>query len=105
MKPELLKLNLLAISLAGGLIGLGGLLLYLLRAQLVPYLRFVLPIPPLGVAVYVFVFNLFNHYNGSLPDKAALLREILTGTLVAALVFGGFSLVMIFLLDWLARQP
>ena len=67
-------------------------------------MRFLLPIPPLGVAAYVFVFNLFGHYGGQMPEKKwDLVREIVYGTGIAALVFGVFTLFLVFLLDFARR--
>lgn len=39
---------------------LTGLPLYPFRATVGRHMRFLLPIPPLGVAAYVFVFNVFK---------------------------------------------
>ena len=69
MNDEMLKVNILSITSAGLLMLLTGLLLYVFRDVVSRNVRFFLPVPPLGVAAYVFVFNLFAFYNGNLPGN------------------------------------
>lgn len=87
MDEQILKVNLLAITLAGALIALGGIGLYFARFLISSRVRYFLPIPPIGVAAYVFVFNLFKFYNASLPSFSYILIEVLVSTLTAASVF------------------
>ena len=66
------------------------------EGSIAPYRRYFLPIPPLGVAAYVFVFNLFQHYNGELPQVAGrTVIEVVSGTAIAGAVFLVFSLALI----------
>ena len=60
MDKELLKINLLALAGSGLLMLLTGVLLYAFRDRVSPYMRYFLPVPPLGVAAYIVVFNLFK---------------------------------------------
>lgn len=69
MNDEMLKVNILSITSAGLLMLLTGLLLYIFRDVVSRNVRFFLPVPPLGVAAYVFVFNLFAFYDGNLPGN------------------------------------
>jgi len=55
MNDEMLKVNILTITIAGLLMMLTGVVLYLFRDIVSINIRFFLPIPPLGVAAYVFV--------------------------------------------------
>ena len=104
MEIELLKINILSIAGIGLLMLLTGLLLYLFKANIVQHLRFFLPIPPLGVAAYVFVFNFFKNSDGDVPDNIwATMREVLLGTAIAALVFCVFSLFLIISINYLKR--
>jgi len=68
----MLKINILSIAGIGLLMLLTGLLLFVFQDSIAQHRRFFLPIPPLGVAAYVFVFNLFDHYNGKLPESSWL---------------------------------
>ena len=99
MESELVRVNILAIALSGLVLLVAGLILYLLRDNLARYLRFFLPIPPIAVAAYVYVFNMFRFYNAGLPAGPwATLRELFYGTLVATLFFGFFAAAMVLII-------
>ena len=66
---------------------LTGLFLYLFRDFVSQNIRFFLPIPPLGVAAYVFVFNLFRFYEGNLPNIWATARELVISAVISGVVF------------------
>lgn len=93
MDEQILKVNMLSITLAGALMGLGGIVLYFTRSLISSRVRYFLPMPPIGVAAYVFVFNMFKFYNASLPSFSDVLIDVLLSTLIAALVF--FLLVVL----------
>ncbi|MDX1614078.1 MAG: hypothetical protein R3300_07180 [Candidatus Promineifilaceae bacterium] len=96
MNPELLRTNVLSIALAGLLMLLTGVVLYLFREQLSDNVRFFMPIPPLAVAAYIFVFNMYSHYDGRLPEgEWVAAKEILYSTAIAAISFGVFSLLIL----------
>jgi hypothetical protein len=104
MEKELLKVNLLSIAAAGLLMLLAGAALYLFKENAAANMRYFLPIPPLGVAAYVFVFNLFRHYNGALPaSKWAVFVEVLYSTTIVAAIFFVFTLLLVFGIDFLKR--
>jgi hypothetical protein len=100
MDEQILKVNILAITLAGALIGLGGIALYFTRSFISSRIRYFLPIPPIGVAAYVFVFNMFKFYNASLPSFSYILIDVLLSTLTSALIFFLLVVVMI-LIIWM----
>ena len=104
MEQEVLKTNLLSIAVAGLLMALTGILLYIFRDELAGNARYVMPIPPLSVASYIFVFNMYQHYSGSLPGSSlATIKEILISTAVAAFFFGIFSLLLVFIISLVKR--
>lgn len=100
MDDAILKINTLSITFAGVLIALGGIILYFTRTFISSRLRYFLPIPPIGVAAYVFVFNMFKFYNASLPQFSAVVIEILLSTLTAALAYLVLVVLMV-LIIWL----
>jgi len=51
---------------------LAGITFSLSRGSLAGNLRYLLLVPPLGVAAYFFAVNMFRHYDGSLPDRLAI---------------------------------
>ena len=69
MPDKMLKVNILAIVISGLLMFLTGGGLYLFKGFISNHIRYFLPIPPLAVAAYVFVFNMFKYYEGDLPSK------------------------------------
>lgn len=92
----MLKINILAIAGTGLMMLLTGLILFAFADSIGQYRRFFLPIPPLGVAAYVFVFNLYQHYDGELPSRPiATAMEVMTATAFAAAVFFVFSVLVI----------
>ena len=96
----MLKINFLTIAGTGLLMLLAGLLLFVLQDSIGHYRRFFLAVPPLGVAAYVFVFNVFQHYDGRLPERPwQIVTEVLTGTAVAAGVFFVFSVLLVAAID------
>jgi hypothetical protein len=106
MNPDVLKINMLSIAAAGFLILLTGITLYFFRSEVSANIRFFLPIPPLGVAAYIFVFNMYSHYDGNLPQgKWAAAREILYSTAIAAVAFGVFALLIVVIISFIKRQP
>ena len=106
MEQELFRVNLLSIAIAGSLMLAAGLLLYLFNDAVARHVRFFLPIPPIGVAAYVFVFNLFKTYDCRMPERRLdLLFEIATSTAIAALVFLVFSAVLILAIGLIVRSP
>ena len=95
MTNKMVKINILTIAGTGVMMLLTGLLLILFQDSIAEHRRFFLPIPPLGVAAYVFVFNVFDHYQGGLPETLWLRTiELLAGTVVAATIFFVFSLLL-----------
>ncbi|MFZ4655403.1 MAG: hypothetical protein ACOYNY_00225 [Caldilineaceae bacterium] len=102
MSEELLKTNLLTMLIAGGLLAFIGLGLYLGRDFVAPYIRYILPIPPLAVAAYVFAFNYFKDVNQSTKFET-IIREVSNATLVANATFFCLSLVLILLISFIRQ--
>ena len=99
MENEVVKTNLLAIAVSGFLTMLAGMILYYFRGSISTNIRYLLHIPPLGVAAYIFAFNLFRYYNGSLPDNFSITaREIIYSTLISAGVFFIFTVLFVLII-------
>lgn len=92
MNDVMLARNLRLVAGFGGLILLTGLLLYWLRSKpfVSGYEWYFSPIPPLGVAAYVFVLNLLKKHTAGLPDPGWVAKQVVLGAGVAALVFAVF---------------
>lgn len=92
MENEILKINILSIAISGFLMMIAGIALYYCKENLTGgVIRFFLPIPPIGVAAYIFVFNMFKHYQCATPAKSIMVSEVLMATLVS----GGFFFIFI----------
>jgi len=104
MDQDVLKTNLLSIAMAGFLMLLAGTLLYIFRDEISDNVRFFMPIPPLVVAAYIFVFNMYTYYNGNLPGGVwATSKEILYSVVISAVVFGIFTLLLIVIIHFFKR--
>lgn len=102
MNDEMVRVNILTITVAGLLMMLTGVLLYIFRGIVTSNVRFFLPIPPLGVAAYVFVFNLFNYYDGKLPTNPLdTARELAISAVISGVVFCGFIIANTAITNWL----
>lgn len=95
MDRETVKTTFMAIMVTGLLMFGMGTLMYVLRESAARYMRFLLPIPPLAVAAYIYVLNMFRSYQSSAPlTSSAVIVELLAGTAVAAVLFGLFALAL-----------
>lgn len=69
---------------------------YLFRGMLTNgAIRYFLPIPPIAVAAYIFVFNMFKYQSNYSPAKLNIAVEMLIATLVSGLFFFIFIAVLI----------
>lgn len=97
MENEILKINILSIAVSGLLMFFSGLVLYFLKSGFISdNIRYFLPIPPIGVAAYIYVFNMFKYYNGKLPGKtSSLVSEIIISTTISSLIFLIFVVLLV----------
>ena len=104
MESEVIKTNLLAIAVSGFLTMLAGIILYFFRGSISTNIRYLLQIPPLGVAAYIFALNLFRYYNGSLPDNIAITaKEIVVSTLISGGVFFIFTVSFVVIIGIIGK--
>lgn len=104
MENEMLKVNILTITVAGFLMMVTGLLLYLFRNVVSENMRFFLPIPPLGVAAYVYVYNMFRYYNNNLPNNVTdTLHELINSAVISGIIFCAFITANVVILYWLKK--
>lgn len=94
--------KILLITAAGATMFIVGMLLFAFTEQVEPYLRFLLPLPPLSVAAYIYVLNklAITRSDPTVPGKRqALVMDVLTETVVGTLVFLVLSLLIIAVLQ------
>ena len=82
---------------------LAGIVLYFFRGSISTNIRYLLQIPPLGVAAYIFAFNFFRYYNGSMPNIGITAKEIVISTLVSGGVFFIFTVLFVVIIGFIDR--
>lgn len=83
---------------------LAGIILFFFRDSISTNIRYLLQVPPLGVAAYIFSFNLFRYYNGNLPDNFSIAaREIIVSTLISASIFFVFTVMFVLIIGFVDR--
>jgi amino acid permease len=102
MNLAILKTTILSIILMGVVILLAGIALLCWKNQIAPYMRYLLPIPPIGVASYVFVYNMFSHYGGTRPSPFGdIVKEVVWASAISSMAFLAFTLILVFLVSFL----
>ncbi len=101
MENEILKINILSIAISGLLMLAAGVILYYFKDYLTGNIRFFLPIPPIGVAAYIFAFNMFKHFDCNVPGRATMISEMLLATLTSSFFFFVFTAILILLIKFL----
>jgi hypothetical protein len=92
--------NILSIAGAGLLIFLTGICFLIFRDYISRNIRYFLPLPPIGVAAYIYVYNLYQHYNGEISlNIAGTMKEVLVSVAVASVSFGLFAGLLILFID------
>lgn len=94
MKTDAAGLTALMIAGSGVLIGAAGVAAWCWRDSLVGQMRYILPVPPLGVAAYVFVISLLRDRPEGM-SRTDLIRETAVGGGAAALVFVVFTIALL----------
>ena len=99
MKEDSIIINILSIAGAGLLLLLTGLVFLIFRAYIAKHIRFFLPIPPIGVAAYIYVYNLYLQNDGQVAGNfPSLAKEIVLSVMVASISFTVFiGLLIVFI--------
>ncbi len=100
MENEILKINILSITISGLLMLTAGLLILLFKDSLSGSIRYFLPIPPIGVAAYIFAFNMFKHYQANPPGSKTMVLEMLYATGASSFFFFVFTALLIVLITF-----
>jgi len=100
MNLTILKTTILSIVFMGVVIVLAGIASLYWKDQIAPHMRYLLPIPPIGVASYVFVYNMYSKYGGTRPGPLAdSIKEIVWASGISSLSFFIFTLILVFMVD------
>ena len=95
---DTIKPKILLIAAMGAAMFVVGMVLFAFADRVAPYMRFLLPLPPLSVAGYIYVLNklAITTTDPTVPEKRReLLTDVVTETIVGVIVFVALSLLMI----------
>ncbi len=87
MKLNKLRSNLSLTAIMGAAMLTVGTVLYLFADQVFNYMRFLLPLPPISVAAYIYVQNKVGLPETSSETAKATLKDLLAGTAIGTLLF------------------
>ncbi len=102
MQIEAVRNNLIIIASMGFAMFLVGLILYSNATRIAPYMRYLLPLPPISVAAYIYVLNIVGaEGDRTLNIGQDLLMETAIGTisfvLITLLLLGQYQLLSLLL--------
>ncbi len=104
MKNETFITNILTLAVAGLLILITGITFYFFRDIFSKNVRFFMPIPPLAVAAYIYVYNMFDHFGGELPANILeTAKDLGLSIVLTTSFFSAFAVVMVFLIHFLKK--
>ena len=98
MPIETVRNNLIVIASMGFAMFIVGLILYSNASRVAPYMRYLLPLPPIAVAAYIYVLNIVGaESDRTLNIGQDLLLETLIGTvsflLITLLLLGQYQII------------
>ena len=96
MEINKLKTNLLLIAMMGGAMLIVGIVLYLLADPVSPYMRFLLPLPPISVAAYIYVQNKVALPESSKEPVQVAVKDLLTETVFGTILFAIIAGLLLF---------
>jgi hypothetical protein len=104
LRDQTLETNILSIAGAGLLILITGVFFFIFKGPISKNIRYFLPIPPLAVAAYIFVFNMFVHYDGVLPENTwNVAKEVIYSTVISSVTFCIFTVLLVILISFIRR--
>jgi hypothetical protein len=100
MQEDAALTNILSITGAGLILLLTGLSFLVFRDYISKHIRYFLPVPPIGVAAYIYVFNLYQHFDGNLTTRLSwVLKEVLLSVGIMSFSFAAFVVLLILFID------
>ena len=87
MEIQVVRNNLIIIASMGFAMFIVGLILYSNASRIAPYMRYLLPLPPIAVAAYIYVLNVVGaREDSTLNIGKDLLMETVIGTVSFLLI-------------------
>ena len=101
MKEDSIIINILSIAGAGLLLLLTGIVFLIFRDYISKHIRFFLPIPPVGVAAYIYVYNLYLHNGGRIAGNlSSTAKEVFLSVIIVSLSFAVFVVLLIIFINF-----
>ena len=98
------RLNILIMAASGIAIAVAGLIIYFFRKSIPDFMPFILALPPIGVAAYVYLFRLLSQKITSNSNGYSLsFSDILFGGMLTGLAFIFFCLIIITIVSLLKK--
>ena len=100
MEEDPVVINILSIAGAGLIILITGIVFLIFKDYIDKHIQFFLPIPPIAVAAYIFVYNMYQQEPSQISGNlSVLLKEVLMSVGIMAVSFAVFTVILIFFID------
>jgi len=100
MEEDSVVINILSIAGAGLLILITGIIFLIFKDYISKHIQFFLPIPPIAVAAYIFVYNMYQQNTIELSGKFSLFfRDVLMSTGIVSVSFAVFVVLLTLFID------
>ena len=98
MEIQVVRNNLIVITSMGFAMFIVGLILYTNATRVAPYMRYLLPLPPISVAAYIYVLNIVGNESDLAEIRVAVRTLNIGQDLLIETAIGTISFVLITLL-------
>ena len=100
MEEDSVVINILSIAGAGLIILITGIVFFIFKDYIDKHIQYFLPIPPIAVAAYIFVYNLYQQKSVQLSGQLfMLLKEVLMSVGIVSISFAVFTVLLILFID------
>lgn len=101
MEEDSVVINILSIAGAGLIILITGIVFFIFKDYIDKHIQYFLPVPPIAVAAYIFVHNMYQQNSIQLSGNVIqLLKEVLMSVGIVATSFAIFSVLLILFIDF-----
>lgn len=100
MQEDSVIINILSIAGAGLIILITGIVFLIFRDYIQNHIQYFLPVPPIAVAAYIFVYNMYQQKTVLISGKlSVLLKEVLMSVGIVSISFAVFTILLILFID------
>ena len=100
MEEDSIIINILSIAGAGLILLITGIVFLFFKDLIDKHIQYFLPVPPIAVAAYIFVYNLYQQRAVQLSEKLfEILKEVLMSVGIVSVSFAVFTVLLILFID------